>query len=135
MIAAARAIPSADASMRTGGFQYGVPLGMGLADKTLGMGRAGHQSRILSLSDFISIHMIFSSRSLGIVGPEDIARMKSGALLINTSRGPLVDERALVAAVHAGRIIAAPDVYDQEPLPKQLRAANHAVLTPISVMG
>ena len=58
--------------------------------------------------------------------------MKQGAILINTSRGPLVDEAALVAAVQAGRIIAALDVYDHEPLPADhpLRASDHTVLTP-----
>ena len=58
--------------------------------------------------------------------------MKQGAILINTSRGPLIDETALVAAVQAGRIIAALDVYDKEPLPQHhpLRASDHTVLTP-----
>jgi phosphoglycerate dehydrogenase-like enzyme len=58
--------------------------------------------------------------------------MKRGAILINTSRGPLIDEAALVAAVQAGRIIAALDVFDKEPLPKDhpLRASDHTVLTP-----
>ena len=51
---------------------------------------------------------------------------------INTSRGPLINESALIAAVKAGRIIAALDVYDEEPLPRdhQFRASDHTVLTP-----
>ena len=64
---------------------------------------------------------------------EDIGRMKKGAILINTSRGPLIDEGALVAAVRAaGGIIAALDVYDKEPLPQDdpLRASGNTVLTP-----
>ena len=83
-------------------------------------------------ADVISMHMVLSRRTRGLIGAEDIARMKQGAILINTSRGPLIDETALVAAVQAGRIIAALDVYDKEPLPQDhpLRASDHTVLTP-----
>jgi phosphoglycerate dehydrogenase-like enzyme len=169
MIAAARAIPIADRGMRAGGFQRGVPVGIGLAGKTLGvvgLGRLGARlaryalaldmkilawspnlteakaeeagaslvgkSELMSGSDVISVHMVLSPRSRGLIGADDIARMKQGAILINTSRGPLVDEAALVAAVEAGKIIAALDVYDKEPLPQDhpLRASDHAVLTP-----
>jgi phosphoglycerate dehydrogenase-like enzyme len=58
--------------------------------------------------------------------------MKQGAVLINTSRGPLIDQASLIAAVQAGKIIAALDVYDNEPLPQDhpLRASDHTVLTP-----
>ena len=86
----------------------------------------------MSGADVISVHMVLSPRTRGLIGAEDIARMKQGAILINTSRGPLIDEAALVAAVQAGRIIAALDVYDREPLPQDhpLRASDHTVLTP-----
>ncbi len=58
--------------------------------------------------------------------------MKQGAILINTSRGPLIDEAALIAAVKAGKIIAALDVYNKEPLPQDhpFHTSNHTVLTP-----
>ncbi|HTZ67683.1 MAG TPA: D-2-hydroxyacid dehydrogenase family protein [Roseiarcus sp.] len=169
MIAAARAIPAADRAVRAGGFQRGVPVGFGLAGKTLGvvgLGRLGARlaryalaldmnviawspnlteakareagarlvgkSDLMSASDVISLHVVLSPRSRGIIGPEDIARMKQGAILINTSRGPLIDEAALIAAVKAGKIIAALDVFDKEPLPPDhpFRASDHAVLTP-----
>ncbi|MET3588473.1 phosphoglycerate dehydrogenase-like enzyme [Pseudorhizobium tarimense] len=63
---------------------------------------------------------------------DEIALMKPGALLINTSRGPLIDESALVAALAQGRIKAGLDVYDKEPLPGDhpLRRAPNTVLTP-----
>jgi phosphoglycerate dehydrogenase-like enzyme len=58
--------------------------------------------------------------------------MKPGAILINTSRGPIVDEKALIAAVTAGKIVAALDVFDREPLPPNhpLRSLPNAVMTP-----
>ena len=87
---------------------------------------------LMAASDAISIHMVLSPRSRGIIGAEDIGRMKPGAIVINTSRGPLIDEAALVAAVKAGRIVAALDVFDKEPLPEHhpLRSLSHTVLTP-----
>jgi phosphoglycerate dehydrogenase-like enzyme len=87
---------------------------------------------LLGSSDVISVHMVLSPRSRGIIGAKDIARMKQGAILINTSRGPLIDEASLIAAVQAGKIIAALDVYDKEPLPPDhpFRASDHTVLTP-----
>lgn len=87
---------------------------------------------LLAESDAVSIHLVLSPRSRGTLGAADIARMKPGAILINTSRGPLIDEAALLEAVRAGRIIAALDVYAQEPLPADhpLRTAPNTVLTP-----
>ncbi len=62
----------------------------------------------------------------------DLARMKSGAILINTSRGPLVDEAALVESLRAGNLYAGLDVFAQEPLPADhpLRSFLNVVLTP-----
>ncbi len=90
------------------------------------------KEELLSRSDAVSIHLVLSSRSRGLIGAADIARMKLGAILINTSRGPIVEESALIEAVQARRIIAALDVYDREPLPTDhpLRSAPNTVMTP-----
>jgi phosphoglycerate dehydrogenase-like enzyme len=84
-------------------------------------------------ADFLTIHTILSKRTRGLVGPGDLAAMKPTAYLINTSRGPIVDERALLATLESRRIAgAALDVYDQEPLPADhaLRRLENVVLTP-----
>jgi phosphoglycerate dehydrogenase-like enzyme len=87
---------------------------------------------LLESSDAISLHLVLSARTRGIVGAAELALMKPGAVLINTSRGPLVDETALLAALHAGHIVAGLDVFDREPLPTDhpLRAAPNTVLMP-----
>ncbi|SFU82666.1 Phosphoglycerate dehydrogenase [Methylobacterium sp. 174MFSha1.1] len=83
-------------------------------------------------SDVISLHMVLAPSTRGIVGEAEIARMRRGAILINTSRGPLIDEAPLVAALAEGRIRAGLDVFDCEPLPADhpLRRLAGAVLTP-----
>jgi phosphoglycerate dehydrogenase-like enzyme len=84
-------------------------------------------------ADVVTIHLVLSDRSRGLVGADELALMKPTAYLVNTSRGPIVDERALLEALHAGRIAGAGlDVYDTEPLPPQhpLRFAPNTVLTP-----
>jgi phosphoglycerate dehydrogenase-like enzyme len=83
-------------------------------------------------SDVVSLHMVLAPSTRGIVGEPEIARMRQGAILINTSRGPLVDEAALLAALGEGRIRAGLDVFDREPLPADhpLRRMAGAVLTP-----
>ena len=90
------------------------------------------KATLLRASDFVTLHLVLSERSRGIVGASELAQMKPGAVLINTSRGPLVDESALVAALQSGHISAALDVYDQEPLPADhpLRTAPNTVLAP-----
>ena len=87
---------------------------------------------LLSRSDAVSIHLVLSDRTRGLIGASDLARMKPGAILVNTSRGPIVDERALIEAVQARRIVAALDVFDREPLPANhpLRNAHNVVMTP-----
>jgi len=88
---------------------------------------------LFSSSDVVSVHYKLSSRSEGIVGAAELALMKPSAYLVNTSRGPLVDSAALVAALRSGTIAgAALDVYDVEPLPlsSPLRSVPNVVLTP-----
>ena len=90
------------------------------------------KAELFARADVISIHLVLSERTRHIVGTPEIAAMKPGALLVNTSRGPHVDTDALVAALEGGRVRAAIDVYDQEPLPAShpLRRAPGALLTP-----
>jgi phosphoglycerate dehydrogenase-like enzyme len=169
LIAAARGLAAGDAAIRAGGFQMGVPVGIGLAGKTLGvlgLGKLGgymtgyakalrmnviawsqnltaekaaaagavlvSKDELMATSDAISIHMVLSDRSRGLVGRDEIARMKPGAILVNTSRGPIINEAAMLEALHAGKIVAALDVYDREPLPVDhpLRSAPNTVLSP-----
>lgn len=76
---------------------------------------------------------MLSPRTRGIVGSADLARMKPSAFLINTSRGPIVDEAALIEALQNRRIAGAGlDVYDSEPLPVEhpLRRLSNVVMTP-----
>ena len=82
--------------------------------------------------DVVSIHYGLSERSRGIVGAAEIEAMKPGAILVNTARGPLVDEAALIAALRRGRIVAGLDVYDVEPLPPghPFMALRNVVLLP-----
>ncbi len=84
-------------------------------------------------SDVISVHMVLSATTRGIVGAADIAKMKPTAYLVNTSRGPLIDEQALVNALQAKKIAGAGlDVFWTEPLQKDhvLRRLDNVVLTP-----
>jgi phosphoglycerate dehydrogenase-like enzyme len=169
LIAAARAIPQADANLRGGRFQQQLPVGVSLAGKTIGvigLGRLGtcmarycdalgmrviawsqnltadraqaagatlvSKQELLSTADAVSIHLVLSPRTRGLLGGAELAQMKQGAILVNTSRGPIIDEAALIEAVREGRIIAALDVYDREPLPADhpLRRAPNTMLTP-----
>ncbi len=84
-------------------------------------------------SDFISIHMVLSDRTRGLVSKTDLGMMKPAAYIINTSRGPIIDEAALVAALQNKSIAGAGlDVFDLEPLPRDhvYRTLPNVVLTP-----
>jgi phosphoglycerate dehydrogenase-like enzyme len=169
LIACARRLPAADGGIRAGGFQDGVPPGIDLAGRTLGLvglgrlgGRFARYAQALEMkviawsqnlteerarevgaervakddlfrrADAVSLHLVLSERSRGVVGAHEIGLMRPGAILLNTSRGPLVDQEALLAAVTEGRIVAGLDVFDAEPLPPghPLRRAPNTVLTP-----
>ena len=91
------------------------------------------RDELFERSDVLTIHTRLSDRTRGLVGARELALMKPTALLVNTSRGPIVDEDALIAALRKRTIAgAALDVYAKEPLPKdsELREAPRTLLTP-----
>jgi phosphoglycerate dehydrogenase-like enzyme len=91
------------------------------------------RAELLSGSDVLSIHLVLSDRTRGLFGAAELAQMKPAAVLINTSRGPIVSEEALVAALRSRAIAGAGlDVYDREPLPAghELARLDNVVLLP-----
>lgn len=91
------------------------------------------KEELFEQSDVISIHYVLSDRSRGLVGAEDLARMKSTAYLVNTSRGPIVDEEALARVLEEKKIAGAGlDVFEVEPLPAghPFRRLENTVVTP-----
>ena len=91
------------------------------------------KDELFSSSDLVSVHQMLSPRSRGLVGEAELRAMRPDAWLVNTSRGPIVDETALLLALREGWIAgAALDVYDDEPLPADhpLRSLPNTVLTP-----
>ena len=96
---------------------------------------AAHVDRdtLFGTADVLTVHMKLSDRSRGLVGARELAAMKPTALLVNTSRGPIVDESALIGALRARDIAgAALDVFDTEPLPEghPLRILDNVIATP-----
>ena len=88
---------------------------------------------LFSTADFLSIHVRLSERTRGLVGAAELAKMKPTSRIVNTSRGPIVDVAALLAAVKSGKIAgAALDVYDTEPLAPDdpLRRTDNVLVTP-----
>ena len=84
-------------------------------------------------SDILTIHLVLSGRTRGLVGSAELGLMKPTARLVNTARGPIVDEAALIAALEAGAIAgAALDVFDREPLPQghPFRSLKNVLATP-----
>ena len=98
-------------------------IGVALADK----------ETLLRSSDVISIHLLLSERTRGLIGASDLAMLKPEAFLVNTSRGPIVDEAALIGALENRAIAGAGlDVFDIEPLPADhpFRRLDNTVITP-----
>jgi phosphoglycerate dehydrogenase-like enzyme len=91
------------------------------------------RDELLARSDVVTIHLVLSDRTRRLIGPRELALMKRSAYLVNTSRGPIVDEAALIAALGAGSLAGAGlDVFDEEPLPLDhpLRRLPNTVITP-----
>ena len=101
------------------------------AEAALGMVRAD-LDRLLVDSDVVSIHAAANAETAGLIGAAELARMRPGAILVNTARGSLVDSEALAAALAGGRIGAAGlDVYEREPeVPMELLDAPNCILLP-----
>ncbi|TQN42157.1 lactate dehydrogenase-like 2-hydroxyacid dehydrogenase [Blastococcus colisei] len=95
--------------------------------------RRVEKDELFATADVVTIHLLWSKRTRGIITADDLGLMKHTAVFVNTSRGPIVDEAALIDVLRDGRIAGAGiDVYDQEPLPRDhpLRELRRAVLTP-----
>ncbi|MGW2719035.1 D-2-hydroxyacid dehydrogenase family protein [Streptomyces sp. NPDC001492] len=99
----------------------------------VGVELAASKEELLSSSDYVSVHLALSERTRGLLGPAELALLKPTAYLINTSRAAIVDQDALLAALHEGRIAGAGiDVFDIEPLPADhpMRTAPRLLATP-----
>ncbi|MER6473729.1 D-2-hydroxyacid dehydrogenase family protein [Streptomyces collinus] len=99
----------------------------------VGVDLAPSKKDLLATSDFVSVHLALSERTRGLVGTAELALMKPDAYLVNTSRAAIVDQDALLAALHEGRIAGAGvDVFDVEPLPPghPMRTAPRLLATP-----
>jgi phosphoglycerate dehydrogenase-like enzyme len=103
-------------------------------DRTAEVGvRKVSKDELLAASDVLSIHLVLSDRTRGLFGSAELAQMKPSAVLINTSRGPIVEERALIDALGSRSIAGAGlDVFDTEPLPAdhELLSLENVVLLP-----
>ena len=100
--------------------------------KEVGVGYATKEE-LFSTADIVTVHVVLSQRSRGLVGAADLARMKPSSYLVNTARGPIVDETALLETLKARKIAgAAVDVFSVEPLPTDhpFRKLDNLVLTP-----
>jgi phosphoglycerate dehydrogenase-like enzyme len=97
--------------------EVGLPVETEQGEKTF---KVVKKETLFEGSDVVSIHYVLSARSIGIIGKPELDAMKTSALLVNTSRGPLIDQEALLDTLEKGRINgAAIDVFDIEPLPQE----------------
>jgi phosphoglycerate dehydrogenase-like enzyme len=99
----------------------------------LGVEQAGSLDDLLRNADIVTIHLVLSARTRGLLGTRELGLMKPTSLLVNTSRGPIVDEGALIEALRSKTIAGAGlDVFDQEPLPigHPFRSLDNVVATP-----
>src|SRR5262245_52600311 len=122
--------------------RYGAAFGMRLIawSENLSAERAAEcgaelvtKDELFSTADVVTLHLVLSRRTRGLIGAHELGLMKPTAYFVNTSRGPIVEETALLQALESGRIAGAGiDVYDREPLPSDhpLRRAPNTVLTP-----
>jgi phosphoglycerate dehydrogenase-like enzyme len=102
-------------------------------ERALGACRAASLEDLFAESDFVSVHVNLSPRTRGLIGARALARAKEGAILVNLSRGPVVDERALAEALTSGRLAGAGlDVFDPEPPARAspLLSLPNVVVTP-----
>ena len=91
------------------------------------------KKELFERADILTIHLVLSPRTKGLVGRTELAQMKRSARLVNTSRGPVVDEEALIEALREDRLAgAAIDVFDVEPLPlgHPFRQLDNVIATP-----
>ena len=98
-----------------------------------GATRLATLDELLGTSDIVSVHVPLTPGTRGLIGAAQLALMKPTAFLVNTSRGPIVEEGALIAALEGGKLAGAGlDVYDQEPLPPdhRLRRVERLIATP-----
>jgi phosphoglycerate dehydrogenase-like enzyme len=112
---------------------YADPVALSAADEAaLNLKRVDHDA-LLRTADIVSLHIPLTDETRGLIDDAALAKMKPGAVLVNTARGPVVNEAALVAALQSGHLGAAGlDVYEQEPLRAghPLAAFQNVVLTP-----
>jgi len=86
---------------------------------------------LLKEADFVTVHVHFNQQTVGLIGTKEIALMKRGAFLVNTGRGPIINEKAMIGALESGQLGGVGlDVYDIEPLPMEhpLRRFDNAIL-------
>jgi phosphoglycerate dehydrogenase-like enzyme len=99
----------------------------------LGIGYVATLGELLPAADIVTLHLTLNAETKGIIGERELGLMKSGAILLNTSRGPLIDEQALIASLETGHLGGAGlDVFDEEPLPADhaFRRLANVVATP-----